>query len=887
MAPVTALKTPAPIAAPKPPLTDQQFGELYARRDALDTSVTVAKSQLEDLDAAIAKTKDPATRKGLEQKRARLAKELVPEQKKLEAADRALSSAFAEISSSADPRQQVASLYSRLESTEKALGPAQAELSKAGAQLKADLAALDAAKKTHRAASPEVAAALKKATASERRAAQAGTTVTNLEAAKQGLTVELKTRQAGALAAAKKGGATSAEDTVDLASAKREQQAKVIGAPVVGVDPAVAAETDRKRIAAATQASPANGALMLGKQLEDSEPQQQSKLIKAASAEIRVIAANAQWSAPAAEPLLDALKTARGTARTELATEVARSLTTLQSPMMVALDARMKAGDGFSEAGALEQGLRKAGKPQLAEQVRALRTERLEALAQAHHETSAKVETLNTELARLTVGFGQVIDPTRRQQAIEAFQAKHKSEYDAWNASGTKLVKAAEFIAENPDEVPRARELLPDSLDTPGGQKAIERALDLQAKGKPTLLDSAPQLGKDSLKVATNLQMAVTRAAGARVLSLIKTDPQAAMRAVDSIKRNATLFAVNPASLNKITESLKGVLAGDPNAVGALQREIETAKGLEAGGGIKPNNNAYAALKGLGIAFSAAAGIEKLGKDDLYSKVKGTGEVLQAGADAGVLAMEMFAGSKLPNLLTSLKGAAGAGQALGAVLDGIAAGRYFYAGDHAQGLASSASAVGGAILATAAFTAAAGVQVVPIGGQIVGGLLVIGGTVGKWAIEAKRAGKKEAGWEKDAKAFLMAGGIDEKSAEKLKDIKRKDGRNVGMMLNQIAPGLNLTPKQLFDHLVKLGPEAIEQFTDMAKELQIGDKGRIVEQAPWSSTLQDAPAIYTTEAALGLDDTLETVHRPLSRRTAVEWTRNFLMMKGIPPVPPRP
>jgi len=114
---------------------------------------------------------------------------------------------------------------------------------------------------------------------------------------------------------------------------------------------------------------------------------------------------------------------------------------------------------------------------------------------------------------------------------------------------------------------------------------------------------------------------------------------------------------------------------------------------------------------------------------------------------------------KWTNLTMLGKGMGGAIGAIGAVVDGISAVESFRKGEHAEGLASSASAVGGAILATAAFTAAAGVQVCPVAGQVVGAILVVGGTIAKYSIGAWKAHKAEKSMENDAEAFLKAGGV--------------------------------------------------------------------------------------------------------------------------------
>ena len=57
--------------------------------------------------------------------------------------------------------------------------------------------------------------------------------------------------------------------------------------------------------------------------------------------------------------------------------------------------------------------------------------------------------------------------------------------------------------------------------------------------------------------------------------------------------------------------------------------------------------------------------------------------------------------------------------------------------------------------------------------------------------------------ESDAKAFPRAAGFDEASADKLSDLRRKDCRNAGMFIHQVAPELGSKPKELIERLIKM------------------------------------------------------------------------------------
>jgi len=78
-----------------------------------------------------------------------------------------------------------------------------------------------------------------------------------------------------------------------------------------------------------------------------------------------------------------------------------------------------------------------------------------------------------------------------------------------------------------------------------------------------------------------------------------------------------------------------------------------------------------------------------------------------------------------------------------------------------------------------------------------------GSAVGGAILEGRRESEREVAIESDAKAFPQAAGFDEASAGKLSDLRRKDGRNAGMFIYQVAPELGIKPKQLIERLIKM------------------------------------------------------------------------------------
>ncbi len=882
---------PKPVTAPPPPpKTDavENVGQLAQKADAANAKAETAKAALkaahDAVEAAPASKKPALTEKmnvALKTAKAALAEQ--------ETANGKLDTAVKNVATGATPRAGVEKLSGQLQKLDSDIAAKQSALNMLTPQLTADVAL---ATKLKAAGGPAFNAAMRKAEDTSKRLDGLQSQLTSLRAARAPLSAELAAREGTSLQATQKEGkvdaAKNVDNLVDLASKSREQQIKAVGAPVEGVSAQKAADFDRKKVSVSMK-SPGgaeNAAKMLGAQLDGSTSAQQEMLIEAAAGKtgkdnhLAHIAKDAQTSTAVAVPVADALLKSEGLARSALALEIAKGTSSMDSKLIETLSAKMKGGTGFEETDAMVQGLRKAGKPALASALEEVRFQTVTALREDFAEKNTKVTKLNGELGRLAIGFGPLMSDEQRQNAILGFKAKHQADYNAWEKSGAKLANALPYAMKNAGDrgIPELVELMPAVLSTKDGEKALNLALEQQAAGQKTWLGTLPEAtskAKDVAKLTTDMTTIVTKGVAQRALNLTKAgDLAGAQKAIDGLRANSRMFGVNPGDMDKVVDGMKAVLGGGGQAaVKALDADLRMLENSTAGF----NGHGAQALKGMGVVLGVVGAIDgwsKVGSMDVASQVRLMGDTLGMGVDGGMVAMDLFTkgGMKaFPRLDMLGKSLGGATAALGAVLDGIAAVQAFREGKHAEGIASSASAIGGAVLATAAFSAAAGAQVVPVAGQIAGVVLVVGGTIAKFATEEYRAGKEEDRLEADAEAFLAGAGVKGEALNQIADVRRKDGRNAGQAIQQIAVALGKDPKVFFAELQKWPPGKIEDFIDMAKDLPVGKDGKIAQSSPI-----DAKTLSPGKARIAEKQT-GVYLGPQSIRAAIEYMRDEKMI----------
>ncbi|PTL80232.1 hypothetical protein [Vitiosangium sp. GDMCC 1.1324] len=513
-----------------------------------------------------------------------------------------------------------------------------------------------------------------------------------------------------------------------------------------------------------------------------------------------------------------------------------------------ALKGAGKRGESGGFLGVLAGSLQSAGKTESAQYMARIVKDQIKSVREDFEKKAGKVEELNARLAHLVSGFGSGMSADQKKAAIAAFKERHKDEYAAVEAAAQNLhglLKAApemnkvQVSGEDGKELQgEVKNLLKQAgafAETEYGQKAIQDDLaqSLETDGdKPSSsswFDSvAGELSKDKDLGDSALKFsgAATKAVGALMLNaMAEKGPEGATQILDGLKNHAALFGVSDEVMQEMTPLMEAVVRGDEGAVAKMNERYKALSGEINGGvgGTTTLTNGNRIFGGLMIATSAV-GVVKAVKDgaagdlELKDGIKAVGDTVGGGADTAAMVLEIM-GRNPATLTKLLGGASGVGTALGAVSDGISSWQEFKNGHALTGGSKAAAAVGGAVLATTLISGAVGAQVVPVAGQVIGGLLFVGGTV---AAVFSSANDKTKDAEKDAQAFLEAGGVPKNVAEKLKAFD--EGVDAGGFFRQAAAELAIKPEQLLARLNGMNEDQLETFMKAAKETEHDKNG---------------------------------------------------------------
>ncbi len=842
--PVVSKATSGAAAKSQLPVSNVELGEALERIDSANSAIATAKDKLARIDAGLGQKLTPDQETELEGLKKKYTGELKTATAKRDAAKAAVETAFRETAGATATPAGNGKLYERIESLKNEIG-----------------------------------------------AAKPGDRLDTLVRAKSALEAELLSRENKTFAAAKADRANQPEleyvrDVADFASNTRALQLKVLGAPVVGTTGAQAAELDRARIASEIDGAQKpydlyKGSLALATQLENSDPKQQEALVRAAAGakrnDLATLADAAQSVDIVANGMNVSLKATRGKAQELLADAIVAKTTLPTSPVLKSLAAQLMRGEGFEQALALERGFERAGRMDLAAAVKNLRTEQLERITSSVEGAAANANQMKTELARLVAGFGPMVPGEKLPAAIDAFKKRHPHELNRLESASKAMTKAAQFIAEHPNEAgPRTKAALIEALGSDAGQAFLVSSLKAKADGRPSLFDSAPDLMKDSTKAAKYLPVLTAKAVGSGALAMARLGKaEKAKEYLQLLNGTPALFGLKPDAMKDTVKALEGVMNNDEKAMDKVREKLSK---------MKPDTGGYSALKVLAWGGSIASGVLRM-KDDptVLGKVKGAVDVLTPSAEIAASVLEMVSKAptdlKLPSMTPhdNAKFVGGTLNMVSSVFDTIKFVQYAGQGQDGLAVSYAASSLGGAVLAfDTMMSASYGVQAVPVWGQLAGAALVVGGMGGKWYFEERRLQKAEDAVEGDAKAFLEAAGVRPDAADKLSDIKRADGRNVGQIAVQIAEAMEMDPQRLWKRLQQMPTRELERFVDMTKELPFGPDGKV----PRSSTdPNDRSVIGSRMEGDGFGNSSSVDYYPKSLSSAAEFTR--VMLQRLP------
>ena len=412
---------------------------------------------------------------------------------------------------------------------------------------------------------------------------------------------------------------------------------------------------------------------------------------------------------------------------------------------------------------------------------------------------SDKVDQLNAELNALVQGFGPG-DEAKLQAAVAAFKHRHEKDYAAFEATGaalTNVLTAAGPLLQSGKGLSfglslalgGSLELAPKALSTQAGQAALTQALEAQAAGQSSpLLDTLTRAaqGKDGQKLRDQLAPVLTQALGTAIAQLKsegRNDEAHAL--IDSLSKNADLYGVDPSKLGAFQTALHHALDNKPDAVA----EVNLA--LTGLGPFIPKEGATAnAFGALGFVVGVAGlGDTFAGFSDkqVQDQVGAIASTLGLGAGGAGIAVKVFGNPETQEALGALFGKASATTGIiGAVVGVI---------DFAQTL--STGSIGD--VAVSGLNAASGILLLIPGGQIAGVGLAIASFALNEILGQRRQQEAEHASEKDAKAFLIAAGLDEAFASVFANLDNEK-KNIGAFVEQVAQKLGLTRDELFAKL---------------------------------------------------------------------------------------
>jgi hypothetical protein len=640
------------------------------------------------------------------------------------------------------------------------------------------------------------------------RLALAETKVAALDAASVAITQDLVKNQTAALetipefTAAKDGQL----DLVDVASMTRDEQIKLVGAPIVNISEDKAAMNDRRLISISTNQDPAKGAMMRA------SPAQQLKLVKAAAGYIKSIA-NQAGSSSVGETYLKALSTARGPARQLMIDALIQSPSDLK-PFIELLEEHLVSGDKFEVAGEMMKQLNAAGRTDEAGKLGKSVATSLSRLRGQFETSRTKVDTLNGKLSRATFGFVDAIPTETMQRFRDHYLEKHAADYGAFENASQKYLRALEAIGsfppaalvkepQTPMELVAAQKAGPTLdgeltklaghsealLESKAGQQALTAAFTLQLEGKPSLLDtlmvgvkdakSALSLTKGSADVVARTMVAFTASKGMDAVSKL-------------IGANADLLGISKDKVSSFTELAKQFNAGKLS----VAEQKAALRSVSEGGYGK-------SIKALGMLLTVPGlidGWSKVGSKSMLEVTKLAADTLGFGND---LAKVFLKAEVIQKLATK------AGKALGVVaipLEVIEGITELFDGKTVDGSMSFASALG------------AGLMMVP-GAQLAGAALILSSAIAKKVWGDDPAERAELAAETEVKNLLDFAGLNADSAKILSDVRQDGLRTMGPFIKQMADHLKMSPIDFMKHLDGLKPkEKLKELVRMAKSM---------------------------------------------------------------------
>ncbi|MFP2927099.1 hypothetical protein ACLESO_18235 [Pyxidicoccus sp. 3LG] len=497
-------------------------------------------------------------------------------------------------------------------------------------------------------------------------------------------------------------------------------------------------------------------------------------------------------------------------------------------PGMLPVFSEIVKSPGGAELGAaLAHELHASDKRQVALDVGTMVADGIRAVRTEFEQKKKKLDEANTDLGKFLATLGPALTPEQQKKAILEYQERNPAYREFEEAARALRGALASPKTITPD--PKApqetwmqsltseseqvhKKHLPDFANTPAGQEWLQDEIRKQVGNEPSVLDELvdpAKVGKGTADISTKFTAAYTKAMG-YLVAQNANKPGYVDNLIDSMEKNPAFFGATPHDMKELTGSFKELVAAEKltgtdekteAAKKAARARFQEASGGLAGGApgvVQP-------MRALGLLCTLVGvvdGSRKFTDAELKDQIKTVGDGLAVTGDGGTMMLQMMGKWDSPWVTTFGK-VAGVGNLLGAIADGLGAMQDFDDGDTAKGWAGTASAAGGLILA------AASLQVVPVAGQIVGGLLFIGGTAAGLVLDQKEAKEKK----EVLKKSLAAAGITDPALTALVEADPADLKTLhdkGLSHEQVLQLAMKCPK-LIDE-----PAYLDTLTNMAK-----------------------------------------------------------------------
>ncbi|MBX7101022.1 MAG: hypothetical protein K1X89_25120 [Myxococcaceae bacterium] len=511
-------------------------------------------------------------------------------------------------------------------------------------------------------------------------------------------------------------------------------------------------------------------------------------------------------------------------------------------------------GDALDDAGpaslnlaaASAEALRAAGWVDQAERLGDIAADGLQSLREDFEDAQEEVNGLNADLSYFVSQYGPGLPPEDLDRAIQTYKDEHAEAYARYEQTGAALAAQLQTVgaalAEGDgvpsgdlrDEAARVYGLLPGLGQTQAGRQELAAALIDQGEGRPSFLDQASDYAdtldgdeKDAWLEGT--RGAVISAAGTGAAAYARGEGlDQAAPLFEGLQHNAGLLGIDPAHLQDVTDGFTELAeAESPEAIAEATRSLGIT--FDAFSELGPESGLGQSLRGLGAVVGAFSSIVSAGdfpEQPLDQQVKYVADTLNVGVGGSKLVFEALEGAGTiaeGSRLASL--ASGAGRVLGpagivltgvtAVIDGITAVNAFQEGRYTEGAAASANALGGATLAITGVLVAAGIgsEAVPVVGTIVGSVLLAAGFGLSLFGRAEEASRLEG----PAQHFLETAGVPEDIAHELRNTD-PSGRGAGLLFQDVAERLGVTPREFFDYLRTLPADDVKRIVEAAHEV---------------------------------------------------------------------